>query len=276
MLGPKYWDNLRLWFYRNNLNDGKMQDIARVILGPKCWIELRAWFYRNNLTTLAFLYGTDKAGGHSYTQHYERHFAYLRKRHFNLLEIGVGGGEYTGKGGNSLRMWKKYFPKANIFSIDCFDKSALQESRITIYQGSQNDTKFLNSIASKIGRVDVIIDDGSHINEHVLTSFSVLFPHLTDGGMYVIEDTHTAYDERFGGSEKSNATDTSMALVKSLLDALNWEEFVKTSPPEIGRDIVSVCCYHNLVFIRKGQNEEGGHNHRKHKIYSETEGVKKI
>lgn len=75
-------------------------------------------------------------------------------------------------------MWKKYFPFANIYDIDIYDKSQLQESRIKIFKGSQVDEKFLNGIVNEIGELDVIIDDGSHINEHIIFTFNMLFPKL--------------------------------------------------------------------------------------------------
>ncbi len=41
--------------------------------------------------------------------------------------------------------------------------------------------------------VDIIIDDGSHMNEHMIKSFKILFPLLNQGGYYAIEDMHHAY-----------------------------------------------------------------------------------
>ena len=124
----------------------------------------------------------------------------MRKKHLNLLEIGVGGEEDVYKGGNSLRMWKRYFPNGNIFSIDIFDKSIHEEKRIKIFRGDQTDASFLNDISNKIGDIDIIIDDGSHINNHVIKTFEILFPKLKDGGIYVVEDTQTSYWPEYGGS----------------------------------------------------------------------------
>ena len=41
----------------------------------------------------------------------------------------MGGYRNPHYGGNSLRMWKKYFPWGRITSVDIHDKSALQERR---------------------------------------------------------------------------------------------------------------------------------------------------
>jgi hypothetical protein len=109
-----------------------------------------------------------------------------------------------------------------------------------------------------IGCPDVIIDDGSHINEHVLTSFNILFPILAANGLYVIEDTQSSYWESFGGSSKHLDRDsTTVGFVKKLIDGLNYKEFrdPDRSPSLFDSTIVEVHCYHNIVFIQKGRND---------------------
>jgi demethylmacrocin O-methyltransferase len=86
-------------------------------------------FLSNNLTLLAKLYGTDKTGSHWYTPNYINHLRKYKNRRIKILEIGVGGYDNPKLGGNSLRMWKKYFPLGKIYGIDIYDKSALQERR---------------------------------------------------------------------------------------------------------------------------------------------------
>ena len=68
----------------------------------------------------------------------------LLTRKLRILEIGVGGGENTKYGGNSLKMWAKYFPKSEVLGIDLYDKSLLDYRRIQTFQGSQSDEKFLS------------------------------------------------------------------------------------------------------------------------------------
>jgi demethylmacrocin O-methyltransferase len=55
------------------------------------------------------------------------------------------------------------------------------------------DLPFLDSVLAEHGAPELIIDDGSHINEHIITTFKHLFPRLKEGGYYVIEDTQTSY-----------------------------------------------------------------------------------
>lgn len=219
--------------------------------------HLAAWPIRKNLRALARFYGTDKWGTHRYAGHYQQHFGPRRRNKLTILEIGVGGYNVPYAGGASLKMWKRYFPKANIFAIDIFDKSPLNEKRIKIFKGSQADPVFLQSVIAETGPLDIIVDDGSHMNAHVLASFELLFPHLRSGGCYVIEDLQTSYWPAFGGSEDPLASDTGIALCKRLVDGLNWEEFRHRSPGRFDAEITAIHMYHNLAFIEKGRNVEG-------------------
>lgn len=213
----------------------------------------------SNLSALSDFFGTDKFGIHHYIQHYEHHFSEIRLKKMNILEIGVGGYNNPVAGGASARLWKTYFPNSYIFSIDIYDKSFHEEDRIKIFEGSQGDIKFLNDVAAEVGVFDIIIDDGSHLNEHVILAFKTLFPYLNEGGIYVVEDTQTAYWPDWGGSTDLTSSNTSMGFMKSLIDGLNHEEFISQSysPTYFDEHITGMHFYHNFVFINKGKNKEG-------------------
>jgi demethylmacrocin O-methyltransferase len=212
-----------------------------------------------SLTELAQEFGTDKWGLHFYTQHYDRHFRHLRGERFTLLEIGVGGYYKRREGGESLLMWKWFFPKARIIGLDITDKSFLDRGRVRTFKGSQTDTEVLSRIVEEEGAPLVVIDDGSHKPADVVATFQALFPMLPDGALYAIEDIQTSYWPEWGGRVERDATDTSMALVKRLVDGLNYEEYVDEDyqPTYSDKHVVAVHCYHNLVIIEKGVNEEG-------------------
>ena len=212
-----------------------------------------------NLTMLARIYKSDKWGKHYYAKHYQTHFRKYKFKRVKLFEIGAGGYHNPEIGGNSLRMWKRYFPFGKIFSLDIYDKSCFDERRIKIFQGSQTDADLLKAIIEQIGQPDIIIDDGSHINEHVIKTFEILFPELKTGGIYVIEDTQTAYWPDYGGdSENPDNPLTLMNYFKKLTDCLNHQEFVKSvyAPSYFDKNIYSIQFYHNLIFIFKEPNNE--------------------
>ena len=216
-------------------------------------------FIGSNLKALATVNNTDKWNGHYYAKHYETHFSALRFKKLNILEIGIGGYGVPEKGGGSLRMWRIYFPRSRIYGIDIYDKSLHHERRIKTFKGSQIDCKFLEEVISTIGTVDIIIDDGSHVCEHVIRSFEFLFPKLNQNGIYVIEDTQTSYWPKYGGSnEELNSRATTMGFFKSLIDGLNCDERgEKYEPTYYDRHIVAMHFYHDLIFIQKGINNEG-------------------
>ena len=217
-----------------------------------------------SLTELAQEFGTDKWGDHRYTPHYQRHLEHLRREKFTLLEIGIGGYARQRRGGASLRMWKHFFPRAQIFGLDIEDKSFVDRHRIRTFQGSQADEAVLKEIWAEADDIRVVIDDGSHRPEHIRETFRVLFPLLPDGGIYAIEDTQTSYWPEWGGSEDRNDPRTTMALVKDLIDGLNHEEFLDEDyePTYTDQHVVGVHCYHNLVVIEKGDNREGSNKHK--------------
>lgn len=212
-----------------------------------------------NLEKLAEIYGTDKVGAHNYTPHYKLHFRKLKYKKIKLLEIGAGGFEKPYVGGYALRMWKRYFPFGSIFSVDIYDKTTIQENRIKIFQGNQNDKEFLEGVINLTGELDIVIDDACHINKYVIESFKILFPKLKDGGIYVVEDTQASYWKSFGGdSGNLNNPETTMNFFKSLADSLNNKEFMKPSYKQsyFDKKIVSIHFYHNLIFVYKGNNDE--------------------
>ncbi|MFP5277782.1 MAG: class I SAM-dependent methyltransferase [Acidobacteriota bacterium] len=207
----------------------------------------------SNLTAVASVYGTDKWGTHFYTKHYQRYFSAWRKRNLRILEIGVGGYSAFDSGGASLRMWSRYFPHAQIVGIDLYDKTQISESRITVLQCDQTDTAKLASISERYGPFDIIIDDGSHLNQHVIATFQCLFPLLKSPGFYAIEDLQTAYWPSWGGVPGQS----SMDYLKSLVDCLNHAENpAQQSPAYYDQNIVEIAFFHNLCILAKGSNDE--------------------
>lgn len=216
--------------------------------------EFRAWSTDEDLTSLAKVYQTDKWGYHFYTPVYEQWFRSLRYKPIRLLEIGVGGYGKSQMGGNSLRMWKRYFPQGQITGIDIYDKSVLQENRIKILIGDQTNIAFLTELTKTEGPFDIIIDDGSHVQSHIITSFETLFPLMNPGGIYVIEDTQTSYWPKFEGSTSAmDSVDSAMNYFIKRVHAVNRQEWLAeekgTDIPDEG--IGSISFYHNLIFVTR-------------------------
>ena len=154
---------------------------------------------RLSMATLMNRHGTDKLFHHHYEDEYERHFAPFRDLPIRLLEIGVGGFKGIDCGGESLKVWRDYFSQAHIVGIDCEPKTLDFGPRVEIHQCDANDQAALRGLNEACGPFDIIIDDGSHFQEHVLNAFSQLWMLLNPGGIYVIEDMATAYWPEYGG-----------------------------------------------------------------------------
>jgi cephalosporin hydroxylase len=141
------------------------------------------------LDQLAALHGTDKgtqpvSSGltpKGYTHVYDELFSSFRAN--TVLEIGIFQGA-------SLFMWRDYFPLATIVGLDKKPMHHLESGSIKIFCGDQANKSLLRGIVGIYGPFDLIVDDGSHIVSDQLTSFEVLFPNVTPGGYYVIEDLH--------------------------------------------------------------------------------------
>lgn len=214
---------------------------------------------QNELDRLALIHGSDKFGSHYYTAHYDSCFAPLRNLPLHLLEIGIGGYENPVAGGASLRMWKDYFPLAQIYGLDWHAKPGVAEDRIKTYQGSQADPITMARILSDAPEqaFDIIIDDGSHRSEHVIATFLMMFQHVKPGGWYVVEDIQTSYwTDHAGNSYDLNAPMTTTSFFKQFIDGLNWREIHRPgyTPTLFDQTITSLRFYHNMVFVEKGSN----------------------
>lgn len=180
-----------------------------------------------------------------YTEEYDRFFSKFKGKNMKILEIGVNRG-------GSLQMWKDYFgEKAEVFGLDIDDEcKKLEEDRIHIFIGDQEDKDYLRTLKSQIGKLDIIIDDGGHTMKQQICSFDVLFDALKDNGVYLCEDIHTSYWQEYGGGYGKK--DTFMELMKWLADELNEQYFDSKSIdyPYRGK-IKSITFCDGMVFVEK-------------------------
>ena len=155
----------------------------------------------NNFTEIADSFGIDKGSlyeGHMYTKVYEKYMNDFLNKIPTIIEIGVNDARFPG---GCLRFWNKIFQNMKYFGYDISDCSHLEYNRkkIQLYQGDQNNEKDLENFIEKFqlaNTIDFIIDDGSHIGEHILTSFKTLFKYLKCGGVYFIEGLHAGQANR--------------------------------------------------------------------------------
>lgn len=128
-----------------------------------------------------FAHKTDKFFAHQYIEVYEGLFEPIRDRVANVLEVGVNTGD-------SHRMWRDYFPQANIYGLDIHDLcgSMVGEERIFV----QFRDAYTDECVADFGdlRFDILVDDGPHTlgsQQFFVNKYSSL---LADNGILVIED----------------------------------------------------------------------------------------
>jgi hypothetical protein len=169
-----------------------------------------------------------------------------------FLEIGVF------KGG-SMNLWREFFgPQATIFGID-IDPACAAFDGISgsVRIGSQDDPDFLRRVVEEMGGVDVILDDGSHVASHQRASYDALFPLLSEGGLYLIEDLHTSYWPNYEGGLRRSGT--GIEFLKEKIDSMHQHYFtqgVNTSddiPP-----IESIQFFDSIAAIEKRRQEPRG------------------
>jgi len=177
---------------------------------------------------------------------YERHFQRFVNQSFTFVEIGCGQG-------GSLQMWKRYFgPFAQIVGIDIDPASKqFEETQIQVRIGDQSDMGFLRSVIEEFGSPDIVLDDGSHVMQHVVTSFRFLYPHVHKNGVYMVEDLHTAYWDEYGGGLKREGS--FIELCKHFLDEINADWSRGALPAtEFTRTTLSMHFYDSLAVFERG------------------------
>jgi len=131
--------------------------------------------------------GTEHYEKHGYTQVYDMYIPETGR--YILLEIGIWHGD-------SLRMWREYNPELDIHAVDIDPNVHNHVSGFNIYIGDQSDKQFMKGVIDKSGAPHFIIDDGSHVGDHIVASFKILWEDLRVGGYYFIEDLHAGHANR--------------------------------------------------------------------------------
>jgi len=184
---------------------------------------------------------------HHYIPIYDRYFSPYRGKPIKMLEIGV-------KKGGSLKMWREYFgDEAIIYGIDIDEKCREfdgQAAQVRI--GSQDDPEFLDEVVDEMGGVDIVLDDGSHVMQHIMASLMALYPRLSNGGLYAIEDLHTAFWPGFGGGLKSRGN--FFNRVRRMVDDMHrWYHDGKPTFPQMDKAISGIHIHDSMCLFEKAE-----------------------
>jgi hypothetical protein len=215
--------------------------------------------------------GTDKTRRHGYHRFYPLFLEQYRDKQIAILEVGL----YRGA---SLDMWLEYFPFAFVYGLD-IDGPELRGERFHVMKGDQSDVRCLSHFDGK--DIDLIVDDGSHVPEHQLSTFSFLFSKaLKDGGTYVIEDIETSYWRNgtlygYKFEYGYGARKSTVEAFKHAADFVN-DEFLRDSDKKQRNDscaineevmgrIATVTFAQNCIVVQKKRTEHSRYDNREYR-----------
>ena len=184
-----------------------------------------------------------------YFEIYDRYFARLRGTDVHIMEIGVADG-------GSLQMWKSYFgPRSRVYGVDINPYcKQVEEKQIKVFIGDQGDKRFLKSLIEELPRIDILIDDGGHKMDQQINTFKVMFPHISENGIYICEDLHTSYSKLHGGGygKKKTFVEYSKNFVDCIQSCLE-EDLIqnKLRISHFNKSVHSVSWYDGMVVIEK-------------------------
>ena len=175
----------------------------------------------------------------SYFQVYEELLSRFKNRPITFVEVGI-------LHGGSLFMWRDYLgPEARIIGIDVDPVARRWESSgFEIHIGDQGDPRFWDGFFSAVGDVDVLLDDGGHFNDQQIVTAHGCIPHIRDGGMLIVEDTHASYLEFYRNPSRFSFINFS----KEMIDRINSRCAVLHKSDDVYKNAVySMGIYESIV-----------------------------
>jgi hypothetical protein len=166
-------------------------------------------YQKTELCELFEKYKADKcpAVHHTYSPSYYELLNPIKHQIKNMLEIGIGNiplmTQIIPEGyipGASIKAWRDFFPNATVYAVDILPEVLFEDERIKTYQLDQSSIEsiqnFINIVKKETSEdfiFDYIIDDGSHIIDHMIISGYEFPKYLKKDGIYIIEDIQNKY-----------------------------------------------------------------------------------
>ena len=180
-----------------------------------------------------------------YSKVYERHLLKLFDKPNVIWEIGIWHGD-------SLRMLKNLFKNSKIIGIDIDIQYYFEEAGFSIHIGDQSDVEFLKKVVQAHGVPNIVIDDGSHHQKDMITTFNTIYPLMKRQSVYIVEDTRLCYSPQYGGG--LGHPDSFIELCKNNVDEIN----IHGNKNKLNNitDSDSVCFYDSIVVLEKMINRK--------------------
>jgi hypothetical protein len=180
-----------------------------------------------------------------YDNYFPAYEALLQKyvgRDVTIVEVGI-------LNGGSLFMWRKFFgPKARVIGIDLNpDAREWEKHGFEIYIGDQSSDTFWTELFQKIGKVDVVIDDGGHTNRQQIITSHYAIQNINNGGLLIVEDVHTNYFREFGNPSRYSFVNFAHRIV----DGVNSRAYsLRRTYAQYSSRVYSVSFFESMVVFQ--------------------------
>lgn len=145
-----------------------------------------------------------------------------------VCEIGV-------LNGGSLATWQKLFPQGTVAGVDVKPTMHWPEGTLKVV-ASQDDPALPDLLSAHEAEWDLVVDDASHDGTLTAATLDLLWPLVSPGGFYVIEDWFVGFDDYRGPCKSPEM----LTLVQSLLTRLHADG-----------DVASIGFRYGMAIMRK-------------------------
>ena len=163
-----------------------------------------------------------------------------------FVEIGV-------LDGGSLFMWREFFgEKARIIGIEINKEAKVWENYgFEIFVGSQSDPKFWQDFYDKVGKVDLVLDDGGHTYKQQIVTVECSLENIKPNGKILVEDTYTSYEKEYGYPSNYSF----IKYASNLVDGMNLRT-PKIKSKKIPNNLISsISFFESIVAINMDKTE---------------------
>ncbi|MDC3010541.1 class I SAM-dependent methyltransferase [bacterium] len=149
-----------------------------------------------------------------YFEVYDHIFGKFKNKKITFVEVGIANG-------GSLHIWKNFFhPDSRIIGIDFNPEcKKFEKNGVEIFIGDQSDQKFWESFYKKVGKIDILLDDGGHTNSQQIMTAVKSIPNINDNGILMVEDTHSSYMPQYSNPNKYSFIN----FTKKIVDDVNFK-----------------------------------------------------
>ena len=204
---------------------------------------------------------TDKIYYHQYYKYYDQFLQPYYDSSGCMIEIGLGQHDAP-----SSKLWLDLFKNAYIYGIDIL-LNYTSTDRFKPLQCDQSNMNDLLLIKEQLHGKNIffINDDGSHIPEHQLLTFNILFPLLQNGGVYIIEDIETSYwihgncynyDTNYGYKNNRSIIEIFKDAIDNINSEFIYDKNILSTNVWHQNYIESITFAKNCIIIKKNLIEE--------------------